>query len=297
MASLSDPLDPLSDSALAALDLVADGPAFTSLNSRLRPVRRTGRGPSGGKLLLKLPRRGSDEARFGPPALAAFAGPAMVRLVGMVETDAGPAQVLQRLVPGERLDTLSRAGNDDRATEILGRLMAALHVPPPAGAGAPPFQTLADVTATLHRPAAAPALAPWSGLLDRARSLCHDLLASPPSPPLLLHGDLHHENVLRHDDGDGGRWIAIDPWGVTGEGAADGAALLQNPDGPAAAHLFGPAALARRLAILAETTGYDRQRLAMWGLVLNAVSLVWHHQDRTPPRAGLAVVDSLARLI
>jgi streptomycin 6-kinase len=42
---------------------------------------------------------------------------------------------------------------------------------------------------------------------------------------VLLHGDLHHENILQMSDG----WVAIDPKGVLGETLFDVAAFIRNP--------------------------------------------------------------------
>lgn len=50
------------------------------------------------------------------------------------------------------------------------------------------------------------------------------LLESSPEPRL-LHGDLHHENILWG----GGRWWAIDPKGLWGDPAWEAAAFLRNP--------------------------------------------------------------------
>jgi streptomycin 6-kinase len=59
-----------------------------------------------------------------------------------------------------------------------------------------------------------------------AESLFRELIASSESP-VLLHGDLHHFNILsaRRQP-----WLAIDPKGVAGEPAYEPGALLRNPN-------------------------------------------------------------------
>lgn len=47
--------------------------------------------------------------------------------------------------------------------------------------------------------------------LTLARKLRDKLLASH-EPQILLHGDLHHDNILKHEEG----WLIIDPKGVVG---------------------------------------------------------------------------------
>ena len=52
-------------------------------------------------------------------------------------------------------------------------------------------------------------------------------------PLVLLHGDLHHDNILRKGDRD---WVVIDPQGVVGAGFLEAGRFLQNhviPEGKA----------------------------------------------------------------
>ena len=63
--------------------------------------------------------------------------------------------------------------------------------------------------------------------VERAQRLYVGLCASQTSTRL-LHGDLHHYNILR--DGDRG-WVAIDPKGVVGEVEYEIGAALRNPYG------------------------------------------------------------------
>jgi streptomycin 6-kinase len=65
-----------------------------------------------------------------------------------------------------------------------------------------------------------------------------------------LHGDMHHENVLRF----GSRgWLAIDPKGLTGERGFDYANIFCNPDGATATM---PGRLARQTRVVAEAAGF-----------------------------------------
>ncbi len=50
-----------------------------------------------------------------------------------------------------------------------------------------------------------------------AESTFQALLSSAPPTPVLLHGDLHHHNILSTQHG----WLAIDPKGIIGEKSAD----------------------------------------------------------------------------
>ena len=69
-------------------------------------------------------------------------------------------------------------------------------------------------------------------LVEQAESLFRELLGSA-EPSVLLHGDLHHFNILA---GQRRPWLAIDPKGMAGEPAYEVGALLRNPD---AANVYG----------------------------------------------------------
>jgi streptomycin 6-kinase len=54
-----------------------------------------------------------------------------------------------------------------------------------------------------------------------------NVLLSSPQDEVVLHGDLHHGNIL--DFGTRG-WLAIDPKGLLGERGFDYANIFTNPD-------------------------------------------------------------------
>ena len=77
------------------------------------------------------------------------------------------------------------------------------------------------------------------------------------APPVVLHGDLHHFNILAAERQP---WLAIDPKGVVGEPVYETGALLRNP-WPDLLSLPDPGRiLARRVDQLAEELGFDRAR-------------------------------------
>ena len=82
----------------------------------------------------------------------------------------------------------------------------------------------------------------------------------------MLHGDVHHGNVL--DLGD--RWAAIDPKGVLGHPAFDLANVFCNPaEGVAVARLD------QRLDLVADRAALDRALLASWVAAWCGLSLTW----------------------
>jgi streptomycin 6-kinase len=111
-------------------------------------------------------------------------------------------------------------------------------------------------------------------LVGEAETLFAELFASE-GEKFLLHGDLHHGNILSAGDGS---WLAIDPKGVVGEAAYETAALLHNPVGA----LDGPdprGLLERRLDVLSGELGLDRDRIRVWGLAQAVLAAYWGLED------------------
>ena len=177
------------------------------------------------------------------------------------------ALLLERLQPGTNLATLAMA-DDDEATKIAAALMHRLWRPPPAEhafiALATWFRSLLGVRESTR------SAGPFPGpLLERAEQLTRELLDSSEAATL-LHGDLHHFNILRSDLRG---WVAIDPKGLVGDAAFDVAAFLRNP------HPVPQSMLRRRLDILAVELTLDRQRIVDWCFVEAALNACWSLED------------------
>ncbi|MDI3306187.1 MAG: aminoglycoside phosphotransferase family protein [Acetobacteraceae bacterium] len=210
-------------------------------------------------------------------ALAGFAGEGAARLLA-ADPEEG-ALLLERLSPGTPLRALAEQ-DDDAATLTAGRAMLALRRPPPAGAllgQAAGWVRLLDRAIAESWPLPRP-------MLDRAAGLFRELAADAPSS-VLLHGDLHHDNILK----DGASWRAIDPRGLAGDPAFEAAALLRNPPG---SPLLARAA--RRIAILAEVTGLDHRRIAGWGYAAAMLAAAWAVEDGEDTGPWLSAAGTLA---
>jgi streptomycin 6-kinase len=179
--------------------------------------------------------------------------------------------LLERLEPGEPLGSIE----DDRAaTSIAAGVMRRLWRPVPEGH---PFPRAADWAADFARQRATfhGTTGPLpAGLVREAESLFADLIASQ-ADQVLLHGDLHHDNIRTATREP---WLAIDPKGIVGESACDTGALLRNP----AKLLAEPGSaeiLARRVDQLAEELGVDRHRVRGWGLAQAVLAAFWSIED------------------
>ncbi len=114
------------------------------------------------------------------------------------------------------------------------------------------------------------------------------------SSHLLLHGDLHHWNVLSAQREP---WLAIDPKGVVGEPAYETAAWLRNPVGMLLNRDRPGEVLERRVSILSDELGFDRERIRKWGAVHGVLSAWWTYEDHGHPgEEALEVARLLAAL-
>ncbi|WP_434156701.1 aminoglycoside phosphotransferase family protein [Clavibacter nebraskensis] len=283
----------MTDAVLAPLlerwRLDPDGPSVRTASSVIAPVRR-----DGARLMLKVPL--VEEERRGGRLMAAWAGRGAAPVLA---SDADGTVLMARagdpgiLVREASSDGPGADARDDRATRILARAAARLHrVPlePRVVAEAVPLEVGFRELVAPERPL------PRS--LDRGAAVARELLAGP-GPTAVLHGDVHHGNVLRFggddssdSDGDDDRddgWRAIDPKALVGDPGFDTANMLANPT-PAIA--LRPGRLARRARVVAEETGADLDAVLAWTEAWCALSAAWDAGDA----ASLPRVEALGRL-
>ncbi len=223
-------------------------------------------------------------------ALRFYDGQGSVRLVNAV-----PEQgilLLERLQPGKMLAALS-PDEDDEATAIAAGVMSQLWRP--LGPDHPFkmiekwFEGLARLRNEFNG-----GCGPFPVQLVETAEALYAELSQSAEAPVLLHGDLHHYNILSAKRA---HWLAIDPKGVAGEAAYEAGALLRNPLDvtlwPDLEHT-----LERRIAILAELLDFDRQRIAGWGMAQAVLSAWWSYEDSDSEWWGvLPVAEALARYL
>lgn len=118
-------------------------------------------------------------------------------------------------------------------------------------------------------------------LIALGQEIGRRLLASPHRVGV-LHGDIHHQNILR-DDRNG--WVLIDPKGLVGEAGFEVGTWMMNPWGFPARPDFLELA-PRRLDILADCLEENRQRLVEWSVFFATLSLCWALADAQPEDLG-----------
>lgn len=248
------------------LGLALDGPVTDTLSGLVGRVAR------GGELLM-LKLTYETEEHVGARALQWWGGDGAARVVQLD----GRAVVMERL--GEPLRRL--VSDDQVATAVICDVVERLH---------------AHANAT--EPQGFPSLRQWMASLltdtDPRFAVARDLaerLLGEDAEPVLLHGDIHHENVL-----DGGRrgWLAVDPKGVVGPRAFDYCNTFTNWTLEQSIEHFDT-----RLEAVADRSGVERGRMLQWIVAWSALSGIWHLEDGDEESAAYphAVMDlALERL-
>lgn len=223
-----------------------------------------GRG-DGRSVVLKLAKRQGDEWKAGA-VLAAFDGRGAVRVY---EHDEG-VTLMERASPGHSLVGLSVDGADDEATAILAATIAAM-TPETSFNGVP---TVEDWGRGFERYEASGDTRIPPALCRKAGRLYRNLCRSQRSVRL-LHGDLHHHNVV-FDMHRG--WLAIDPKGVVGELEYEIGAALRNPvERP---DIFAdPVVIQRRAHHFCHVLDLRADRVLAWAFSQAVLSAVWAIED------------------
>jgi streptomycin 6-kinase len=251
MSGLEDRLAPY----IGLWRLEPDGDVFETSSSVLQPVRM-----HGAAAMLKLISSADEEN--GPAALEYFAGDGAVALLARM----GWAQVTARASGGVTLLELVQA-DDDAAFSIICNVLARLHgardTPPPRALVSlhERFSSLFKMRA--HSPA-----------FEQAALIAEDLLAAPEREGV-LHGDMHHENVIW--DAERG-WLAIDPKGVFGERTYDYANALLNPIALPAL-VRQPGRLARQAQIVSARIGAPPRRVLAFAAAHAGLGTAWSLED------------------
>ena len=176
------------------------------------------------------------------------------------------------------------AADDDGATVIAAGVLRRLWRPGPGQHGLRPLARWCDAYARTR-----PALSRGEGgfpaaLFLRADALRRDLLASTDTPTV-LHGDLHHFNVLRAQRAE---WLAIDPKGLIGDRCFDVCQFLRNP----LPRGVPPRVNSRRLDIFCSELGLDRGRVKDWCFVHAVLDACWDFEDGTPWQRAVAYAQA-----
>lgn len=252
--------------------LQPDGPAFETHSSLLMPVRY-----QGVAAMLKVARE--QEEKFGGLLMCWWQGEGAARVLAWHDDGI----LLERAQGSLSLPQMVRDGDDRQATAILCQVIARLHAP-----RSQPLPELIPLDQWFN--SLWPAAQAHGGMLRLSATAAAELLTSPRELSV-LHGDIHHDNVL--DFGERG-WLVIDPKRLYGERAFDYANIFCNPNYGVATD---PDIFLRRVEQVCQLAGLDRQRLLQWILAWAGLSAAWFMEDGEAADIDFRVAEQAARAL
>lgn len=219
--------------------------------------------------------------------------------------------LLERLNPGEMLVSLK---DDEEATHIAAEVMRKIWrplndvTPPQERRGgvsdsedrslrmtnSAKFIKLSDWFDALKRirPTFGGTTGPFNEkILQRVEHWVNEAFAENHHP-VLMHGDFHHYNILSSERG----WLIIDPKGVMGPAGYEVGPLLMNPWGDLLNETNYRLMTKRRIDILHEHLGFERERIHAWGLAHAVLSAWWCIEDNVPDEYSLSFAEMIADL-
>ncbi len=212
-------------------------------------------------IILKL---GLDNSGLKREALAlkCFAGCGAVKVLA---EDNG-ILLLERAVPGTSLKSYF-PDREQESIEIVCGIMKKLHQ-----ASIPSvnnFPHIKDWLEALDGDLEIPV-----HTLQKAREI-RDKLLKTAEPDVLLHGDLHHDNLLQNVND----WLVIDPKGVIGESAYEVAAFIRNPIPELLNHDDAPNIIQGRVTRFAAALELPERRIIDWCFVQAVLAWIWALED------------------
>jgi streptomycin 6-kinase len=241
----------------------------------------------GTKAVLKIGYPKNREFQSEITALNTFNSTGICRLLKADHENA--VILIEQVIPGTVSGTIE---DDDEATRILASVMKKLRKPLPDNNSYISITEWASVIPEYKAKHADDSLLPIH-LLDKAEMLFNHLIQTSEEP-VLLHGDLHHYNVLFSDERG---WIAIDPKGVAAEPAYEVTAMIRNPYDKIEEIADLQPLLKRRIDILSEELKFDKTRIRDWCFAQCIISAIWSVEGVKGPNHALRVAKALDNLV
>jgi len=234
-----------------------------------------------------------DEEEHEHLGLQACAGNGMVR---MYRADPRrQVMLLERLHSRQDLTTVPAL----EACEIVGGLYGRIHIPavPQLRTLTSYIQTWNDGLRNLRGDVPMP-----RRLVEQAVLLADDFVADPASTGVMIHGDLHYENVLA---GDREPWLVIDPKPMSGDPHYEVAPVLWNRWDEVVASGSARDAVRRRFHTVVDAADLDEDRARNWVVVREIHNALWAIEDAdrahraldTDDREGITRAVTIAKAV
>lgn len=220
----------------------------------------------GTKVVLKLVVPSDDRFLHEVEALKHFNGNGIARLIDC-ELDMG-IMILELITPGEKLASIQ---NDEKATSIICQVIEQLWMPVPAHCKLPTSTDIENEFRNICNKYSN-GIGPFSKKMLQDTEALFRHLNSTIKQQYILHGDLHHYNILSSDKDS---WIAIDPHGRVGEKEYDVIQMFWNNLPSENLTEF----IEKRINILVNELNLNEERVLLWGICHSTYNLSSYIHD------------------
>ncbi len=255
---------------------------FVAFAKRSSTVPRKARGSAQNEVILKIgvPHR---ELKSEIAALKLFNGSGACQLLESDEERG--IFLLERLTPGTMLSELE---DDDERTHIAMDVMQrmesanllAIEQHTLTGTRAVRLQRFIQLSDWFDelknvRPHFEGGTGPFpKDIFERVESSLPELFADKDVK--LIHGDFHHFNILKSEERG---WLVIDPKGVIGPAGYEIGPLMINPWGSLSDWTSFKVQTKRRIDIIKERMGWEREKIIQWALSHAVLSAWWDYPN------------------
>lgn len=251
--------------------LIPDGEVIITQTSKIFPVRYKNM-----PAMLKIAQ--STEERRGGQLMVWWNGQGVAQLYAHDDQ----AFLMERAIGEQSLVTLAKH-QDSEATLIICSVVEKLHsikndMPLPEITPLLIWFKSLEIAAAQH-----------NGIFSQANQIAQKLL-NKSQASVVLHGDIHHANILDFGKND---WRAIDPKGLIGERGYDYANIFCNPNADIA---LSPGRLEKQINVVSKAANIEPSRLLKWIIAYAGLSAAWHLEDQNNPELALVIAEKALAL-
>ncbi len=214
--------------------------------------------------------------------LQCFGGKGAVRLLEFDEW-----ALLLEYIDGDNLATLVRTGYDLRAAQVICDIIDQLH----QYSGPVPSEVY-DLRRQFQSLFLRAKIETSDSIYFKTAKVAEHLVATEKNQRL-LHGDIHHANILQSS---GRGWLAIDPQSIYGERTYDVANSFFNPDDtPEIIEI--PNRIEALAEVFAERLQTDRKRVLQFAYAHGGLSSSWQLDAGENPQRRLRITNLIGELL
>lgn len=233
-----------------------DGNSFYTHSSLLQPVLTE----DNIKSILKIPL--SEDEKRGIKVLEWWNG---IGAAIVLKSD-DDAVLMERIIGDSSLKSMALSGNDDEATKVICEVTSLLHAckKEPLPELTPLNIWFKDLFLSAEK---------YGDIFLQSAHIAKSLLNNQ-NDITVLHGDIHHENILYSSERG---WLAIDPKGLLGARAFDYVNILCNPENTEI--VLAEGRVIKQIGIISKNTGIEIELLLKWTAAWAGLSAVWFLND------------------